>query len=185
MHASEHGREFLRSYFDLAEWSHHAGIITAEEERSLLGKAEKSPGEAERVVQKAIVLREIIFRIFSSIAKNALPQEKDLSLFNRKLSKMMRHSKLEIAESGIEWNVKGNKDSLDWPLNSIIHSAFMLLTSHERDRVKMGADKRGCGWLFIDHSKNRSRRWCDMTDCGNLAKQKRFYDRRLKRTIPH
>ena len=185
MHASELGREFLRSYFDLAEWSNYAGIVTDEEECILLHKAEKSPREAEGVLQEAKELREIIFRIFSSIAKKKVPQEKDISLFNKKLSRMMRQSKLEIAESGIEWNVRGNKNSLDWPLNSVIHSAFMLLTSDERDKIKMCADERGCGWLFIDHSKNRSRRWCDMTDCGNLAKQKRFYGRRQNRKIPH
>ncbi len=181
MHATEQGREFLRSYFDLAEWSNYAGIVTDEEERTLLRMSEKSPREAEGVLQDAKELREVIFRIFSSIAKNTVPQDKDISLFNKKLSKMMRLSKLEIAESGIEWNVKGNKNSLDWPLNAVIHSAFMLLTSDEWDKVKMCADERGCGWLFMDHSKNRSRRWCDMKDCGNLAKQKRFYGRRHNR----
>jgi hypothetical protein len=50
-------------------------------------------------------LREIIFQIFSSIAKNVVPQEKDIARFNKKLSRMMRQSKLEIVESGIEWNV--------------------------------------------------------------------------------
>ncbi len=184
MHASKQGSEFLRSYFDLAEWSNYAGIATDEEERSLLNEAEKSPKEAEDVLQEAKELREIIFRIFSSIAKNTVPQEKDISLFNKKLSRMMRQSKLEIAESGIEWNVKGNINSLDWPLSAVIHSAFMLLTSDEWDKVKMCADERGCGWLFIDYSKNKSRRWCDMEDCGNLAKQKRFYGRRHYRDIP-
>ena len=184
MHASEMGREFLRSYFDLVEWSNYAGIITEEEERSLLQSAENLPKEALGVLHEAIELREILFRIFSTIAKNAIPHEKDISLFNKKLSKMMRQSKLKITESGIEWNVAGNKDHLDWPLNLVIHSAFLLLTSEELDKVKMCADERGCGWLFVDHSKNRSRRWCDMADCGNLAKQKRFSGRRHKRKIP-
>ena len=92
----------------------------------------------------------------------------------------MKHSKLELNKSGITWDVKKSEDSLDGMLYSVIQSAFMLLTSNELDRVKICADERGCGWLFFDHSKNRSRRWCDMTDCGNLAKQKRFYSRRLE-----
>jgi predicted RNA-binding Zn ribbon-like protein len=183
MHASDMGREFLGSYFDLAEWTNYAGIVTEEEERSLLDRAENLPKEAETVLHKAIELREIIFRVFSSIVKNTAPGEKDISLFNKKLSKVMRQSKLEITESGIEWNVTGNKNTLDWPLNAVIHSAFSLLTSEELGKVKMCADKRGCGWLFVDHSKNRSRRWCDMADCGNLAKQKRYYGRKHTRQI--
>src|ERR1700735_2051557 len=32
-----------------------------------------------------------------------------------------------------------------------------------------------CGWLFIDDSKNASRRWCSMQSCGNRAKALRHY----------
>jgi predicted RNA-binding Zn ribbon-like protein len=177
MHASEQTHEFLRTYFDLVEWSNYAGIITDDEERRLLREAEKNPNDAGRVLQHAIELREIIFNIFSSIAKNTPPLKKDIAKFNKKLSQMMRQSKLEFTESGIAWDVKGSKDSLDGMLNSVIQSAFILLTSNELSRVKICADERGCGWLFFDQSKNRSRRWCAMTDCGNLAKQKRFYGR--------
>lgn len=180
MHASEQINEFLRSYFDLVEWSNYTGIITGDEERRLLHKAEENPTEAVRVLQHAKELREIIFNIFSSIARNTTPPKKEIAKFNYKLSQMMRHSKLEFNKSGVVWDVKRSEDSLDGMLNSVIRSAFMLLTSNELDRVKICADERGCGWLFFDHSKNRSRRWCDMTDCGNLAKQKRFYSRRHK-----
>ncbi len=76
MHASEQTHEFLRSYFDLVEWSNYVGIITDDEERRLLSEAEKNPNDAGRVLQHAIELREIIFNIFSSIAKNAPPLKK-------------------------------------------------------------------------------------------------------------
>jgi len=36
----------------------------------------------------------------------------------------------------------------------------------------------GCGWLFLDETRNRSRRWCSMKDCGNRAKARRHYRRR-------
>ena len=101
MHARKMRPEFLNSYFDLKEWSHYAGIITEEEERALLHKAKKSPEQAESVLQKALELREIIFRIFSSIATNAAPSEKDILSFNKKLSRMLKKSKLDMTESGI------------------------------------------------------------------------------------
>ena len=31
-----------------------------------------------------------------------------------------------------------------------------------------------CGWAFYDHSRNRSRTWCDMKVCGNRAKARSF-----------
>jgi predicted RNA-binding Zn ribbon-like protein len=180
MHASDQTQEFLRSYFDLAEWSQYSGIIDDDEERRLLLKAEKNPIEAEKAHQLAKELREIIFQIFSSIARKTSPHKKELDKFNQKLSQMMRHSKFKFPKSGVVWDVKRREDSLDGMLNSIIQSAFMLLISNELDRVKICADERGCGWLFFDQSKNSSRQWCDMKDCGNLAKQRRYYGRRHK-----
>jgi predicted RNA-binding Zn ribbon-like protein len=41
-----------------------------------------------------------------------------------------------------------------------------------------------CGWLFLDASKNRSRRWCSMDTCGAVAKARRYY-RRLKDGVDH
>lgn len=183
MHASEQTQEFLRSYFDLAEWSQYNGIIDDDEERRLLLESERNPIEAERALRLAIELREIIFQIFSSIARKTSPHKKELAKLNQKISQMMRHSKFKFTKSGVVWDMKGREDSLDGMLNSIIQSAFMLLISNELDRIKICEDERGCGWLFFDHSKNRSRRWCDMADCGNLAKQKRFYGRRHKLAI--
>jgi predicted RNA-binding Zn ribbon-like protein len=62
----------------------------------------------------------------------------------------------------------------------VAQSAADLLTSEELNRVGQCADDH-CGWLFMDMSRNRSRRWCDMGDCGNRAKARRHYQR--KRSI--
>jgi hypothetical protein len=59
-----------------------------------------------------------------------------------------------------------------WP---IAHAALELLTDAELHRVKRCA---GCPWLFLDHSKNTSRRWCAMNDCGTHAKVRRYVARR-------
>jgi predicted RNA-binding Zn ribbon-like protein len=163
------------------EWFNYAGVITDDEKRRLLQKAEKNPFEAEKALHRAVELREIIFQVFLSISRNTLPLQKDMDRFNSKFSKMMGHSNLEMTKKGIKWNAMGKKDSLDWMLNSVVQSTFNLLTSNELDRVKICADERGCGWLFFDNSKNKSRRWCDMTDCGNLAKQKRFHSQQVRK----
>jgi len=66
-----------------------------------------------------------------------------------------------------------------WP---ILRSGADLLASEDRERVGQCADDRGCGWLFFDASRNRSRRWCNMEDCGNRAKAKRHYARERVQT---
>jgi predicted RNA-binding Zn ribbon-like protein len=73
----------------------------------------------------------------------------------------------------------GNKAKLDWILCPVIRSAAELLVSEKFRRVKKCADPI-CGWLFLDISRNRSRRWCDMRDCGNRAKASRYYKKKKK-----
>jgi predicted RNA-binding Zn ribbon-like protein len=58
----------------------------------------------------------------------------------------------------------------------IVEAAVALLVSDAMRRVKACPT---CGWLFLDVSKNRSRRWCSMDTCGAVAKARRYY-RRLK-----
>ncbi len=55
-----------------------------------------------------------------------------------------------------------------------------LLTSPSLARVRHCASA-SCGWLFVDVSRNHSRRWCDMEDCGNRAKARRHYARLKER----
>ena len=71
-------------------------------------------------------------------------------------------------------------DSLDGLLRPVVLAAAQLLTSDWVGRVKQCEDDRGCGFLFIDTSKNRSRRWCSMDGCGNRAKVQRHRNRIIK-----
>ncbi len=181
MHASKNPRERLNTYQDLVIWSLQTGIISEDDAQRLTSKAKKNPSGSDKVLKHAVNLREAIYRIFSSIAAGSLPLQKDLSLLNRNTSKAMSKSRLIQSQAGFSWDVTGNKDSLDWMLNPVVWSAANLLTSDKLDRVRECADDRGCGWLFLDRSRNRSRRWCDMKDCGNRAKAKRYYERKMKK----
>lgn len=176
-HASENPQENLNTYNDLVRWSLRAGILSEGDVQKLIRRAERKPSESEKVLRRAIELREAIYRIFSSVAAGSLPKKDDLSVLSRNLSKTMSQSRIIPLKNGFLWDTRGDKDSLDWILNPIVRSAADLLTSDELKRVKECADDRGCGWLFLDSSRNRSRRWCDMKDCGNRAKARRFYKR--------
>src|SRR5437762_819551 len=61
-------------------------------------------------------------------------------------------------------------------------AAAELLTWPALARVHIcaGAD---CGWLFLDQSRNASRRWCAMDGCGNRTKARRHYHRSVKRNV--
>lgn len=74
------------------------------------------------------------------------------------------------------WDWAGDVEALDRVLWPVVRSAAELLTSGDLDRVRRCAGD-DCAWLFLDRSRNGSRRWCDMTVCGNRSKVRRFYRR--------
>jgi predicted RNA-binding Zn ribbon-like protein len=176
-HASDHPVEFLTSYSDLVAWSQHVGILTDHQAQRLLKKAARRPGDASAVLERAIALREAIYRIFSAISRGRPPQAADLATFNVELSEALAQSRIVSTAEGFTWDWAGAEDALDWMLWPVAHDAAGLLTSEELDRVGQCADDR-CGWLFLDTSRNRSRRWCSMEDCGNRAKARRYYERK-------
>ncbi|HYN87467.1 MAG TPA: CGNR zinc finger domain-containing protein, partial [Ardenticatenaceae bacterium] len=58
-----------------------------------------------------------------------------------------------------------------WP---VAYSAGQLLLSPELARLKQCP---GCGWLFLDLTKNQGRRWCSMNMCGVRDKMRRYHRR--------
>ena len=173
-------QEFLNRYADLILWSRHVGIATREDSQQLSQMAEQSQADALRVLSRAVTLREIIFRIFSAVIQNKKPSGKDMADFNKYFSQSMKTSQIIWSENRFIWDTTGNKKELDWLLKPIIRSAADLLLSEDLGKIKACADP-ACGWLFIDVSRNRSRRWCDMKDCGNRAKVNRFYRKKRVR----
>src|SRR6266851_4063029 len=60
-----------------------------------------------------------------------------------------------------------------------LRAAVELLAGDHAAPVKLCGmwEASGCSWLFVDESRNGSRRWCSMKDCGNRAKARRHYQR--------
>lgn len=170
-------KEYLNNFNDLVVWSQHAGILKAHEAKRLSKVAESHPSEVELVYNHAIALREILFRIFSSVADGGSASKTDLAALNQNLSKTMARSRIVKSMDGFTWDLDFDKNALDWVLQPIVRSAADLLVSDELKRVKKCAAE-DCGWLFLDVSRNQSRRWCNMKDCGNRAKAGRFYKKK-------
>ncbi len=175
MHASDHPQETLHNYADLATWAEEVGILTTSDKRTLLGSAQENPAQAKQVLEQALALREVIYRIFAALATEGSPANSDLAELNTALSSSMSGAHIIQTADGYQWAWEMHPEALDAMLPAIVRSAAALLISDELQRVGQCADERGCGWLFIDTSKNRSRRWCSMDDCGNRAKQRRHY----------
>jgi predicted RNA-binding Zn ribbon-like protein len=174
-HASDSPEESLNKYADLIEWSTNRGIISGDAKDALLRRSEEKPIEAQAVLEKAREIRENIYQILSDTAHGHPIKITDLKGFNKALANMLAHSRLAPHERGFRWDWDSHPDKLDSVIWPVVKSAVDLMTSEAIKRVGQCADEKGCGWLFWDSSRNRSRRWCDMSDCGNRAKVRRFY----------
>ena len=172
--------EFLNTFEDLVAWSRHVGTATSREAGQLSRGAEPAGNNVKKALKRAIRLREAIYQIFAAVIQNKDPAEKDLAFFNRHIAETMRQSQIMRTKDGFIWDSAGDKRQMDWLLNPIIRSAAELLVSDELKKVKSCADPAS-GWLFLDVSRNQSRRCCDMQDCGNRAKASRFYRKRQSR----
>jgi predicted RNA-binding Zn ribbon-like protein len=176
-HASDHPIDELQSYADLVAWAEVKGILTGEEAALLLREAAARPAEAAAVLQRAIALREEIWRIFAAIARGRAPDPTDLTALNVTLAEEVGNFQIVASEGGFYWDWKRGEGKLDSMLGVIVRSAANLLTDEDLARVGQCRDERGCGWLFLDTSRNHSRRWCSMEGCGNRAKARQHYKR--------
>ena len=176
-HASAKPEEELNSYADLAAWGAAAGVLRREEAKRLLEAAESAPTEAARWLAEAITLREAIYRIFRDTAYGKPVNPADLELLTGYWRQAAQYLRIGKLAEGIQWEWELRPLDLGRVLWPVAQSAVELLDSPQRERVGQCQDDRGCGWLFIDTSKNRTRRWCSMDSCGNRAKAMRHYSK--------
>jgi predicted RNA-binding Zn ribbon-like protein len=175
-HASEHPGETLFKYEDILAWAKEVGLLRGEQVDRLMHKAARQPDEAARVFAASLELREAIYRIFAQ-AKGKSPPMEDLTILNSVLSHLTGGAQIVHNAGRFEWGWNFDENALEVPLWILALSAVDLMTSEYYQRLGQCADADGCGWLFVDTSKNHSRRWCDINDCGNRAKQRRYQKR--------
>ena len=139
--------------------------------------AQRDQARAMRSLRRARRLREVLARVLAASGHDAPPAARDVGRLNVFLAAALKRRRLELRRTAVVWSWENEEsdtfDSLLWP---IVLAAAELLASDRRTQIhECGGE--GCGWLFLDTSRNRRRRWCTMRGCGNRAKARRFYER--------
>ena len=166
--------DYLMQYADLVRWANKLRILTPTQSRHLQNRAIENTEESEEALNRARRIRELIYRLFSNATQGSEPDKKDMEMFVSAYGESTSHGQLMKEENHFKttWKLDESFDALLWP---IVHSAGELLLSEELDHVK---ECPNCGWLFLDTSKNQSRRWCSMNTCGARDKMRRYHGRR-------
>lgn len=175
LHEGEHEHDHLRAYEHVVAWGVHAEAIQPGEARLLLRRAAEDGSAASRAHHRALALREVLHEVFAATAHRRPAPERALEALNAALAEALRHARLlPRQDGGFGWGWDDLAARLEAPLWPVLRSAAELLTAGKLDRVKQ-CPYPHCGWLFLDFSKNKSRRWCEMSVCGNRTKARRHY----------
>jgi predicted RNA-binding Zn ribbon-like protein len=170
--------EALHSYADLVQWCLRVGLLSPQQARELLREAQRHPRRAQRTFADALALRELLYEVFRPLAEGeAPPPPGALASLEEAERDALAGGRLKPDAAHVRWSWPGHAE-LGAPLWRVTHAAVELLAHGPLERLKVCAN---CRWLFLDQSRNRSRRWCSMADCGTAVKMERFVARRRVR----
>jgi predicted RNA-binding Zn ribbon-like protein len=168
----------LTSYADVVAWGRYVGNLSEAEAAALRRLARDDPDGAEAAFRHCLQVRECLDDVFREIAQGRRPSRRALAELRDHERDALGSAELEPGEAGpYGWSWRRDR-SLLRPVRPVVHAAVTLLTAGPLDRIK------GCGtcrFLFLDESRNRSRRWCSMEDCGTAEKIRRYVARRAGR----
>jgi predicted RNA-binding Zn ribbon-like protein len=164
-HLSEKPDELLRNWESFLRWATQAGLVGPESYFELLGH----PEPLDEIIQ----LREAIYRVGLAVAGAR-------SISGRDVEFILEHAntprpEIELRERTGLWRPVPTQASAQ--LSAILAGeALSLFCSPKAARV-MVCGGGNCGWLFLDESRGKRRRWCDMNACGSRAKARRYYEK--------
>ena len=167
-------RERLNTYEDLLVWSRRADVLTASDARALAQRSVGRLRQAQRALARVRMVREGLYRLFRAVIEGRPLPGREIARLNRLDQAERRRRKLIPGGRGLTFSVEAATYELDQMLWPLVASAVELLTSEELTRVRRCAE---CDWLFLDTSKNGSRRWCKNL-CGDRVRARRHYLRR-------
>ncbi len=173
------GHEHIQTYADLVEFVRQAGALSAADAKRLVADAASRPVKTTQIYRRGVALREAIFRAFARLAEEKDPAPEDLEIIGAEAADAFAHARVVKVAGGFGWEWPDGGDPAR-PLWPIARAASDLLTNdRDRELIRECSDDT-CAWLFVDRTKNHTRRWCDMETCGNRAKQARLRQREKK-----
>ncbi|WP_327002941.1 ABATE domain-containing protein [Dactylosporangium sp. NBC_01737] len=168
--------DLLTGYPALIAWGVHAGALTRAEAARLRRLSRDDPGRADTTFARALSTRDDLDEVFRSLAAGGSPTAPALARLRDHEADALAHARLQPGNP-FAWTWREDH-TLARPLRPVVHAAVQLLTTAALDRIK-GCE--GCSFIFNDESKNRSRRWCSMDDCGTTEKIRRYVAARRTR----
>jgi predicted RNA-binding Zn ribbon-like protein len=166
-------REDLQTPEDLVSWGLQSGWLDADRAQGMLVEIQVRPGEAKAALGRVRAFRESLYRVFLATCEGAQPAAEALEAVEREVRRAYAERRLLRGHDGaLRWSAPESA-RLDAVVPPLAVAATELLTGPRRPRLCEATALDGCGWLFLDTSRNGRRRWCEMRSCGNKYKARR------------
>lgn len=162
--------DHISSYGDLLAWAVRVGVLS--DGKRLAELAAADPHGRRSVIAHAHDLRDALNSTFGAVVDGD-----DVTGPWRELRPYAQAAvgNADVPAAGRQtWSFT----ELESPLWPIAAAAHRLLVGGELPRLKRCV---ACPWLFLDRSKNGSRRWCSMQFCGTNEKMRRYVRKRAAR----
>jgi len=164
--------DHLDTFGDIVAWAEARGVLSRSTAAALRHKADADPDGAGRAWRSVLAYREALYNVINAASSNRRARPADLAIVNEHVGDTFKGAALAQARERFSLETHA-EEWLDPVLRPVTRAAVDLLTSDELAKVGRCADDE-CGWLFLDTTRNRTRRWCDMRSCGNRHKVRRF-----------
>jgi predicted RNA-binding Zn ribbon-like protein len=178
----EHLHEYLDGYSALVQWCGKVEILPAKRRKLLQQYASQHAEQAAQALEKIKRVRQLLYHFFSTIAAGNIAEVPDelLYKFNMVLSDALSRIRFTKTDTRIEQDWEEDNTDLLLPLWIVMKSAYDILTGEDPQRIK---ECPACGWMFLDHTKNNKRRWCNPLSCGSIEKSKKYYQKKKQETL--
>jgi predicted RNA-binding Zn ribbon-like protein len=164
--------EWIATFTDLMDWLEAAGALSKSQAAKLRAAGADSPQAAQHLLARAIEFREALARVLLARTEGRAAAGEDLKVIDAHYARTAPFARLAPTPEGFAWSLDAAAPALDAALRPVVESAVELLTSSKLARLRRCGSPT-CYWLFLDETRNCSRRWCEMASCGNLMKVRR------------
>ncbi len=169
--------DVLTSWRELVDWGAAAGLATPRVAASLRALEATSPRAASATFRRALELRDGLCRILTALLAGRSPAAGDLRLLSERLATAQAAVVLRPAQGALAQELAVTPERPDTLLGPVVLAAARLLSSAGTLAFVRRCAHPTCRRFFVDRSRNRSRRWCDMRICGNRVKVREHYRR--------
>ena len=160
--------ESLKTFSDVVDWCLESDLLTEDEAAALRDLAAQDGARAERERQQVVEAREKVYAALFEDDPEAAAH----------LADMYRAAiaAADLVRAGDRWQWRDRETDLRMPGDRIVRGLVDLTLRDDLDRLHQCEDAK-CGWVYLDTSPRRNRRWCTTKDCGDRNRARAYYAR--------